>query len=898
MKKLTGNQVRQVWIDFFKKHQHFLVDSQSLVPKNDPSLLWINAGVATLKDYFSGKTPPPAPRLVNSQRCLRTNDIENVGVTSRHQTLFEMLGNFSIGDYFKKQAIHFGYDLLVNHYGLDVNKLYISVFEEDDDAYNNWIEVGIKPDHLVRCNRERNFWDLGSGPCGPCTEIFYDRGEKYDPQKIGVKLFQEDIENDRYVEIWNIVFSQFNNDGKNNYSELTQKNIDTGSGLERLTSVLQEVPTNFDTDLFLPIIQEIEKYTNQKYVIDDYFSKDPIKHKRLISFRVIADHLKACVFAISDGVVPGSKERSYIIRRLLRRALVHSFKLNIKEDFFETVVKKIIEIYQDFFPYLATSSDFIIKTLKAEEQTFKTTINNGLAIFNQAVQNESLDGRTLFKLVETYGFPVELTKELAAEKNIKLNWNEFDVLFKEHQAISKAKNGNVIGIEKQNPNLLALEVKSEFDYYANNIQAQVVALFDDQFNRVESIVNSSGFVVFDKTVIYATSGGQRFDEGYAIKDNIKVHFDNVLKAPHLQHLHHFTNASFKLNEKWTLSHDPEWRRLVRKNHTLEHVLHAALKKIIGPTIKQEGAFKSAQKATLDFTYPTRLSDEQITNVENEIRRIIALDIPIQVIHTDLEGSKKLNAIAYFADEYKKHDQLRVIKIGDYSVELCGGTHLDKTSEIEDCYIFDHSSRGAGSWRIEILSSFETTKKYLQQKNESFVNTIEEIKKEYQQLKLNNPEFIKSLQDFKIPQDIKQLRSSLRHFETILDDYHKIKLEHDKSVRLNEIQNYKKLFVNNIENNVSFTFLQNGIIHEINDALTAAVNENQDILFIVFNQEDKKIQYFVATKSAAHKMNANQLVQEINKKFLGRGGGKPNFAQGGTTQVLSLNQIREFLKEII
>ena len=895
--KRTGNQIRQIWIDFFSKNDHYFIESKSLVPKNDPSLLWINAGVATLKDYFSGKTYPPAPRLVSSQRCLRTNDIERVGMTSRHQTLFEMLGNFSIGNYFKKEAIFFAYDLLINYYHLDQNRLYFTVFENDNETYEHWINLGIKPDHLVRGNRDRNFWDLGSGPCGPCTEIFYDRGDKYDPEKKGIDLFIHDLENDRYVEIWNIVFSQFNNDGKNNYTELIQKNIDTGSGFERLVSILQDVPTNFDTDLFLPIIREIENHTNKKYNVDDYFLNDVNKHQQQAAFRIIADHLKACVFAIADGVLPSPKERGYIIRRLLRRALIYAYKLGITNNFFEPVVQKIIALYQDFFPHLVSQNAFIINVLKTEEQMFKTTINHGLGIFNNAIKEQSLNGQVLFKLVETYGFPIELIKELANDQKVKLNWQEFQTLFKTHQETSKNKN-NVPGIEKQNDNLLAFEKVSTFDYHANSVMGKVIGLFDDQLQSVSQIVNGSGYVVFDQTVIYATSGGQRFDEGYATKGDQKVKFDNVLKAPHLQHLHHFEKASFAIGEVWEVSHDVKWRRLVAKNHTLEHVMHAALKRIIGPSIKQEGAFKSAYKATLDFSYPTRLSDEQLTAVEDEIRHIIENDLPVEVIYTSLEESKKMNAIAYFEDEYKKHNQVRVIKIGDYSVELCGGTHLNKTSQIEECYIFNYGSQGSGSWRIEIISSFETTNAYLQEKMTFFKQKIKEFEEECTKTSLHNKELNELLTRFELPKTIRQLRQKTRDFEKISQFYMQAKIEHDKKNRENKIEVLKKQFIANIQNHVSINFLNNQITSEINSAITNATNEEQDIVCIVFNQVAGKLQYMVGKKTENKDLNAKIIVQSLNQKLKGKGGGNNHFAQGGTVQVIDQKEILKILKTII
>ncbi|WP_027123972.1 alanine--tRNA ligase [Mycoplasmoides pirum] len=906
MKKLSGNEIRQKWLDFFKSKNHYIVESKSLVPVNDNSLLWINAGIATLKNYFSGKSNPPAPRLTNSQRCLRTNDIENVGVTSRHQTLFEMLGNFSIGDYFKEDAIKFAYELLINEYEIDKNKLYITIYENDDDAYKYWVNVGIDPTHIIRCNRDRNFWDLKQGPCGPCTEIYYDRGIKYDPENIGIKLFDEDIENDRYIEIWNIVFSQFNNDGNDNYSELARKNIDTGSGLERLASIIQDVPTNFDTDLFLPIIREIEKFTTEKYNVEDYFSNDVNSKKKQTYFRVIADHIKAVVFAVSDGVIPGPKGRNYTIRKLIRRIVLYTKKLNIKDNWAEPVIKSVIDLYKDFFKELNDKQDEIKTTLLSEINSYSKTIDKAFVLFKNQISENTLNTENFFKLVETYGLPIEFAKEflddakIKAENslnlkinNVNVDWDKFDELFKNHQLISK-NNNQVAAIEKQNENLLKCNVLSKFDYELNYIKAKVVALFDDEFKPQNKIKNGNGYVIFDKTVIYATSGGQQHDDGYAKKAFKKVHFDNIIKAPNLQHLHHFKNASFKLNEKWILWHDELWRKQSRKNHSLEHILHSTLKKVISESIKQEGAFKNAQKATLDFTHPSKLTDDQLELIEKEIRKVIAAKIPVEIIYTDLEGSKKLNAIAYFDDEYKKHDKLRVIKISDYSVELCGGTHVNNTYEIENCFITNIISNGVGSWRIEIISSHQTIENYLKKQIQKMHNEIESIKIE--SIKINNQNLINKINSFVLPKNIEELRKKNNEFNELINDYRKIKIEYDKQNQENEANEIKLNLIQNINDNISILETNDIDSKKISIALSNASNEYQNILFLILNKTNNKTQYFASIKKPINEiLVANNIIKLLNQKYDGKGGGKKEYAQGGCLKTLSINDIKELLK---
>ncbi|WVH36774.1 alanine--tRNA ligase [Mycoplasmoides gallisepticum] len=880
-KHLSGSQIRQIWLDFFKSKKHEIIESKSLVPINDPSLLWINAGVATLKKYFSGEENPINPRLANSQRCIRANDIENVGVTSRHHTVFEMLGNFSIGDYFKKEAIEFGYELLTKFYGLNKDKLYITIYEDDNDAFNYWVDQGIDPHHIIRCDKKRNFWDLGSGPCGPSTEIYYDRGEKYDPNKLGEKLFFEDIENDRYIEVWNIVFSQFNNTGNNNYTELVRKNIDTGASLERFACILQDVPTNYDTDLYLPIIRTIEKHTNHKYVVDHYFSKDQSEQDVLRAFRVIADHLKCGVFAIADGVLPGAKDRDYIIRKLLRRAFVYAKKLNAKPEYLVETINVIINTYSDFFKYLIPNKEIVIQAITNEANNFTKTLDYGFEIFNEAKTTNNITAEMIFKLVETYGFPLDLIKELSAEAKIKLDLDGFEELFKKHQEISKANNGEV-GLKKQNENLLKFETQSKFYYDKNNIKTKVVAIFDDKFNPVDQIEVGSGWAVFESTPIYATSGGQRFDEGYCLKKgNLVVHFDNVIKAPNKQHLHHFKKASFWLNEKVELMHDENWRKLVRKNHSLEHILHATLKNTINETIKQSGAFKSAAKATLDFNYPTKLTDEDLDKIETKMRQVIADKIPVTVHHVDYETSQKMNAIAYFEEEYKKHELLRVIKIGDYSVELCGGTHVDNTKEIEECFITDLYSLGAGRWRIEIISSYETIYNYL-------VDKQNEIKQEKNHMfnELGNYDlthyldFSKKLHSFSFPTSIKDLRKTLRAFEQIKEEYKAIKLELDKKKTKDRANQIKKLALDNLEHKIVLLFFDKEEHKALSIAHSELVNEKPDHLFFFINKSDNKINYLIGIKNATDKLNAKLLIDKVNVMFGAKGGGKQNFAQGG------------------
>lgn len=885
MKKLTTNEIRKIWLEYFKENDHLIVESQSLIPINDNSLLWINSGVATLKKYFSGEENPPYKNLTNSQKCIRTNDIYNVGKTSRHHTFFEMLGNFSIGGYFKEQAIELAFNLLIKHFKFPLSKLFITVFNEDDITYKKWLELGIDKTHIIKCNKDRNFWDIGSGPCGPCTEIYFDRGTKYDSRKLGIKLFNQDIENDRYIEIWNIVFSEFNNDGKNNYTPLVRKNIDTGAGLERLACVLQNVPTNFDTDSFQIIIKEIEKETQFKYKVDEYFLNDQ-KQKNINScFKVIADHIRAVTFALADGAIPSNKERGYIIRRLIRRMIVMFYKLKIEQNIFSKLIDSVNESMIDFYPYLLDKKERSIDILNKEYEVFKKTLHQGLKLFNENVAKKMIDKQAIFKLVETYGFPIEIIEELANEHHIKLDIDGFNELFKQHQIISNA-NTNIKTMTEQKPALINLKVESKFFYDRFFVEAKVIKLFNEDFNEVDCLKQEDGWVVFDQTCFYATSGGQLNDTGFV---NNEFEVDNVIKGPNLQHIHHLKKAQLKLNDKCTLTIDEHRRNLLMKNHSVEHLIHAVLSKKIDPSIKQEGAFKSPQKVTFDFQYHKKLNDEEIDLIEDEINNIIDKKIKVEVLNLTLEQAQAMGAKAYFEDVYKKiKGTLRVIKIGNESCELCGGTHVHNTKEIEAFKIISLSPRGSGSWRIEAITSFETINNYMKQQEQNIKEELDFLKKEYEKLAIKSPEFEKALKQFQF--NPRQNRNNILLLNQINNLFKEIKIKNEKNNAQNEMILIKKHLLANVNDTFvvcAFNNLQN---KNIFNALSEMINEYQNNVFICLNYVDNKTQYLIATNNCNKKYNLNNLIKLINNNFDGKGGGKINFVQGGANKRIKVEDI--------
>lgn len=898
MKKMSANEIRQSWIEFFESKNHLWVAPVSLIPHNDPSLLWINSGVATLKDYFSGKKNPPANRLVNSQKALRTNDFFNVGVTSRHHTLFEMLGNFSIGDYFKIEAIEFAFELLTKKWEIDLNDLWFTVFEDDQTTIDKWLSLGVKNERILRCGRDRNFWDVGSGPCGPCTEIHYDRGAKYDPEGLGEKLILEDIENDRYVEIWNIVFSQFNNDGHDNYQELARKNIDTGAGLERIACIAQDVPTNFDTDLFQPIIQTIGKYTDKKYDMNVYFTKEPVGTKINFAYRVMSDHLRASTFAIADGAIPSNKDRGYVLRRLIRRALVFANSLGIEDpNWLSDTIQTIVNIMQPYYSYLLNEQDKVIQVIQKEANLFKKTLNQGLKLFYDSVDsNNHISDEVVFQLVTTYGFPIELIKEIAESKNITIDLDAFEIRFKEHQKISNALSANK-AMEQQNTALLALDVPSEFLYDTDHLQAKVVKLYDEEFNEVDHLYGD-GYVVFDQTPFYATSGGQIHDTGLI---NNKYFIDDVNKGPNFQHVHHVLAADLTMGEMVDLQINTEDRKKVTRHHSVEHLVQSALKRNIDQNIKQEGAFKSPDKVTFDFQHHQKLTDEQLNVLENWVNAVINEEIPVDVLNMSLEDAQKAGALGYFGEVYKKiKGLLRVIKMGDKSMELCGGTHVKNTKDIEVFKILDYYSKGSGSWRIEAVAGYDNLEHYLEQQRQMMVAEIAKIQNEFEKNSLDTMSYttlanqflasLKGAQPRQYPElfkNFKQEASELKNslytqklkgaVKTLKDQYSAIS-GHKKAIILNQA---------NFDIQIALNAL---------DELSNEQAENEYAFFLV---DADKMQYLLVTNpnfAKTNNINLNLLAKAINGLCNGRGGGKNYFVRGGSAEVNQIEAIKAHLEQ--
>lgn len=724
MKELSSAEIRQMFLDFFASKDHLVVPSKSLIPENDPSLLWINSGVATLKKYFDGSVVPPKPRLTNAQKAIRTNDIENVGKTARHHTLFEMMGNFSIGDYFKEEVIPWAWELLTSPewYGLDKEKLYVTVYPKDQESKKIWEEKTDLPDgHIYEV--EDNFWDIGEGPSGPDSEIFYDRGEAFADLPADDPEMYPGGENERYLEIWNIVFSQFNHlpglTDNSTYPELPHKNIDTGMGLERLVSVFQNGRTNFDTDLFLPIIHAIEPLTDGKVYDETKDTEDNV------SFKVIADHIRAVAFAISDGAKPSNEGRGYVIRRLLRRAVLHGQKLGIQGNFLAKIVPAMVGTLDSYYPELKEKEGLIESIMTAEEKRFNKTLKSGLTMFDQFVaeakkagKNE-ISGQDAFKLSDTYGFPVELTAEQASEVGMKVDMAGFEKALQEQKDRARAARGKEHAMGVQNAALTDLTVPSQYVGWSETAvdDAKVVAIIAHDASGVAVDTDSAkagqtAWLVFDKTPFYAEMGGQVADFGTVKDENddVVAEVRDVQAGPNGQNIHEVDLVDdVQVGQVVNLAVDMERHHAVSLNHTATHLLDQALRNVIGGDVHQAGSLVEPEYLRFDFNHEGPVDQATLNRIQDEVNLQIQKNLPITWKEMSIDEAKKLGAVAVFDDKYG--DTVRIVSIGDYNQEFDGGTHAQSTAELNLFKISSESGVAAGIRRIEAKTSLPALTDY-------------------------------------------------------------------------------------------------------------------------------------------------------------------------------------------
>ena len=716
-KNLTGNQIRQMFLDFFSEKGFMIEPGASLIPHDDPTLLWINAGVSALKKYFDGSEKPKSPRIANAQKSIRTNDIENVGKTARHHTFFEMLGNFSIGDYFKKEAIPWAWEFLTSEkwIGFDPKRLYVTVYPDDQEAYDLWVKTGMIESHIRKS--DDNFWEIGRGPGGPDTELYYDRGEKYDPQGIGERLFFEDIENDRYVELWNIVFSQYDcrpgEVDRSEYKELPHKNIDTGMGLERLVCMVQDGETNFDTDLFLPVIHETEKFAKHSYDEKEY----------KMAYRVIADHIRTVTFAIADGAMFSTEGRGYVLRRVLRRAVRFGIRLGIDGAFMYKLVSVVAENMKDYYPYVLDKVALIERLVRNEEESFHRTLANGEALLSAALKDhadtKTLPGEVVFRLYDTYGYPKELTEEIATDAGYVIDKEGFDREMEAQKQRARDARGDQQSMHGQSADLMDFTENSEFTGYTDaTCEGTVIGLFKDGV-RVNQI-DDEGDVILSSTCFYAESGGQCADTGTLWNDGFKADVVDVQKAPHKQPMHHIKVSEGKIVEGDVVkgAYNYEARQATRANHSSLHLLQAALKQVLGDHVAQAGSYNCPDYARFDFTHFEKPSDEQLKEVERIVNTQIAKCDEVTTEVLSLEDAKKTGATALFDEKYG--DTVRVVSMGDFSKEFCGGTHVSNTSALGSFRIISEESIGSGVRRItcqtkmKAYDAFKAEEEYLNQ----------------------------------------------------------------------------------------------------------------------------------------------------------------------------------------
>ncbi len=854
MKKLTGNQIRQMWLDFFKSKDHYVFKSVSLIPKNDKTLLWINSGVASLKQYFDGTMMPPHPRITSSQKCIRTNDIENVGLTARHHTFFEMLGNFSIGDYFKKEAISFAFELMTSPkwFGFDLDKLYFTYYPDDLETKEIWMSLGVKENKLVPLTT--NFWEIGEGPCGPNTEIIYDRGEKYDAR--GEIALRNDLETARYVELWNIVFSSFNAETdkkREEYKPLPHKNIDTGAGFERLCAIMQDVETNYDTDLFAPIMQAIEKETNHTYTGQK-------------EFKIIADHLKTITFAVSDGAVVSNEGRGYVLRRLIRRAVKAGRRLGMQKPFIYRLVPSVIEAMGDFYTELAGSLKIVQNILKQEEEKFFETIEAGEKEFFKLIQNQKeISGEDAFKLYDTYGFPFEITKEYGDENQVKVDEKGFYEFLAKQKELSRSARQNFQSMKGQNKEFLEFSEKSEFIGYENLTSvSKVIKIFKEG-------------IVLDKTPFFAETGGQVSDLGTIDKTEVQ----GMIKLPFGQHLHVVEN-NFKVGQTVKCTVDENHRTPTMYNHSATHLIHRALKDVLGDYVNQRGSKVCAPYLRFDFNCYNFPKDDELLQAEKIVKEKIKKGLKVKYEYTDYDTALKHGAIALFGEKYDK--TVRMVSMEDYSIELCGGTHVKNTSEIKDFAITQIESIGSGIYRIFAVSG-DNIKDKVKEYCKNYFDEAEVILK-----KINDQNNAGLKLEFCKKPQIKGSYQDILNSKKYLQDIKLQALKYEKEINEFNIKNALKSL--NKATSQCFIFRSNIDFKIVKDVFMQYCNAQKIQNCIMVNLDGEKINIFVKSNT----QKAVDYIKKINSILNSKGGGRPDFATAGGGDLDKIDLvIKEFSK---
>ncbi|MGM0713016.1 alanine--tRNA ligase [Brevibacillus parabrevis] len=875
MKKLTGNQIRQMFLDFFVEKGHRIEPSAPLVPIDDPSLLWINSGVATLKKYFDGRIIPDNPRITNSQKSIRTNDIENVGRTARHHTFFEMLGNFSIGEYFKEEAIEWAWEFLTSPkwIGFDPELLSVTIHPEDEEAFELWNKkIGVPEERIIRL--EGNFWDIGEGPSGPNTEIFYDRGEAFGNDPSDPELYPGG-ENERYLEVWNLVFSQFNHNPDGTYTPLPKKNIDTGMGLERMASIIQGVDNNFETDLLFPLIEQTSAISGVKYKTSPELD---------VALKVIADHARTVVFAIGDGALPSNEGRGYVIRRLLRRAVRMGKKLGVEKPFLYSLTETVGTMMGEFYPEVVEKRAFIEKVIRAEEERFHETLNDGLAILSDMVKaakdsgQTQLSGQDVFKMYDTYGFPVDLTEDFANEQGLSVDRDGFDKAMEEQRERARAARQDVDSMQIQGGPLSELTVTSQFVGYTELVATGKVEaiIFDNQLAE-EAEEGQTVQVILDQTPFYAESGGQINDEGYLVSDSVKARVTDVQKGPMGQNVHSVIVEAGTLRKGDTVRAEVnrEARLAITKNHTATHLLHQALKDVLGTHVNQAGSLVAPERLRFDFTHISAITAEELERIEAIVNEKVWENLTVEISNKALAEAKAMGAMALFGEKYG--DVVRVVKVGDYSLELCGGCHVNNTAEIGLFKLVSESGIGAGTRRIEAV----TGRGAYQFLNQQFT-TLKEVAHALKAPVLAEaPARVEGLQQ--------QLKEVQRENESL-----RAKLGNIEAASLTD-QLKQVDGMNVLAARVSASDMDNlrGMVDELKNKLGSAV--------IVLGSVDGEKVNLVAgvTKDLMDQgVHAGKIIKEVATRCGGGGGGRPDMAQAGGKDPSKLQEALDAVVELV
>lgn len=870
------NEIRSKFLEFFESKGHYIESSFSLVPQDDKSLLLVNAGMAPLKNYFTGAETPPRNRMATCQKCIRTGDIENVGKTARHGTFFEMLGNFSFGDYFKKESLEYGWEFVTEVLEIPVDKLWATVYFEDDEAYEIWKnDIKIPEDRIVRLGKEDNFWEIGNGPCGPCSEIYYDRGEKF---SCGDPDHKPGCECDQYLEFWNHVFTQFNHNEDGSYTPLDKKNIDTGMGIERIAAIMQGVDSIFEVDTIKKVLDKVVEISGKPYGVNP---KDDI------SIRIITDHLRAVSFLVSDGVLPNNEGRGYVLRRLLRRAARHGKLLGINSLFLKDIVEVVIEMSGGAYPNLVEKQDFIKKVISLEEERFHQTIDQGIEILNTYIDAQSskgeLSGEVAFKLYDTYGFPLDLTKEILEEIGMTVDEETFNQSMEEQRkrARNARENGEDLGWEESSASILRSIDATEFLGYEQIMgSSKCLGIIKDGKSVETATTKDKIEVFFSATPFYAESGGQIGDVGQIFSGDTVLKVLDTQKSKNGVFVHKavVVKGMIEVGQECELVVDEDNRRSIAKNHTSTHLLHKALRIVLGDHVEQAGSSVDSKRLRFDFTHFNAMTHEEIKNVEKLVNSQIMKALPVSTIESTIDQAKAMGAMALFNEKYS--DRVRVVKVGEYSMELCGGTHVANSSEAGVFKILSEGGVSAGVRRIEAVTG-KNAIEYYENIEETLSSVLEVIKANKEDILLKSTHLVEDFRQLMKENELLKEKAASSHLNEIIE---------------------KAILIDGVSV-ISFGFpnLASNMIRSIADRIKDQLDE---YLIVLGTKADGKVTFVaMASENAIRKgLHAGNVVREVAKLAGGSGGGRPNMAQAGAKDPekmdYALNNVEQIAKNML